>query len=171
MDIVTSAKGFAVTLYRNQKMADKKTPFLDHLENVVNRLKPIGVSDEVLAAAWLHDAIDDSLVGFDDLFSKFGREVAVLVSSISVDRSIPKKDQDTKYIQQLRQAPLEAKIIKLFHIASAIRELSALEISKNQRNKQKKKNLHYFRAIRGDLLDQARYPKISEIISMMEKIR
>ena len=55
---IEKAKKFACEKHRNQKRKDGITPFSDHLESVVNRLKNLGISDQnVLCAAWLHDVL------------------------------------------------------------------------------------------------------------------
>ena len=60
-DIVLNAKKFAQEKHKNQKRKDGVTPFYDHLEGVVNRLKNLGVTDkETLCSAWLHDIIEDT---------------------------------------------------------------------------------------------------------------
>src|SRR3990172_8322369 len=93
---------------------DGTTPFYDHLLGVVARLKNLGVTDEdVLAAAWLHDTLEDTRTSFVEIDSRFGSKVAVLVLSLSKDRSLPKAKQEEQYVKQLKEASLEAKLIKL----------------------------------------------------------
>ena len=44
-------------------------PHSNHLENVVSRLKSLGVIDEeVLCAGWLQDILENTDTGFDELF-------------------------------------------------------------------------------------------------------
>jgi guanosine-3',5'-bis(diphosphate) 3'-pyrophosphohydrolase len=90
-DIILGAKKFAQEKHKNQKRKDGVTSYSDHLEGVVNRLKNLGVTDkDVLCAAWLHDIIEDTDVTFDQINERFGREVAVIVLSLSKDQNILK---------------------------------------------------------------------------------
>lgn len=171
-DMVLGAKKFAQEKHKNQKRKDGVTPYSDHLEGVVNRLKNLGIVDkEILCAAWLHDIIEDTDVTFDQINEIFGREVAVMVLSLSKDHKIPKKDREIQYINQLRDAPLQTKIIKLCDISANLKDLANAPISKTQKNKQIKKILHYLRVIKNEISEnKSEYPKIQEIIDGINTI-
>jgi guanosine-3',5'-bis(diphosphate) 3'-pyrophosphohydrolase len=78
LDLVKSAELFAKNKHAGQFRKDDTTPYSKHLEDVVNRLKSLGVIDEqVLCAGWLHDTIEDTETSFDDLYEQFGSEIAV----------------------------------------------------------------------------------------------
>ena len=171
-DIILDAKKFAQEKHKNQKRKDGVTPYSDHLEGVVNRLKNLGVTDkDVLCAAWLHDIIEDTCVTFDQINERFGREVAVIVLSLSKDQNIPKKDREMQYINQLKDASFQTKIIKLCDISANLKDLANAPISKTQKNKQIKKILHYLRIIKNDIIEnKSEYPKIQEMIDGINTI-
>ncbi len=171
-DIVLKAKKLAHEKHKNQKRKDGITPYSDHLEGVVNRLKNLGVTDKkVLSSAWLHDIIEYTDVTFDQINEKFGREIAIMVLSLTKDRSIPKKDIEQQYINQLKNAVIQAKIIKLCDISANLKDLENAPISKTQKNKQVRKILHYLRIIKNDISEsQTEYPKIIEIIEGINTI-
>ena len=164
-DIVLKAKKLAHEKHKNQKRKDGVTPYSDHLEGVVNRLKNLGVTDKnVLSAAWLHDIIEDTDVTFDQINEKFGRDIAVMVLALT-------KDKEQQYITQLKNAPIQAKIIKLCDISANLKDLASAPISKTQKNKQVKKILHYLRTIKNEISErQTEYPKIHEIIEGINTI-
>ncbi|MFB5605272.1 MAG: HD domain-containing protein [Nitrosarchaeum sp.] len=166
IEIIQNAKKFAHEKHKNQKKKDGITPYSDHLEGVVNRLKNLGITDkDTLCAAWLHDIIEVTDVTFDQINERFGRDIAVMVLSLTKDQNIPKKDRETQYITQLKEAPLQTKIIKLCDISANIKDLANAPISKTQKNKQIKKILHYLRIIKNDISEnKSKYPKIQEII-------
>ena len=86
--LVLRAKKFAIERHKNQKRKDGVTPFSDHLEGVVNRLKNLGITNEdVLSAAWLHDVIEHTNTTFDEINEIFGNSISVLVLSLSMDRN------------------------------------------------------------------------------------
>jgi (p)ppGpp synthase/HD superfamily hydrolase len=145
---------------------DGITPYYTHLESVVSYLKSLGVTDEdVLCTGWLHDTIEDTNTTFDELYERFGKRIAVLVSSLSKDKKLPKKNRELQYVQQLKDAPIEAKIIKLCDISANLKDLASSKISKNQRKKTINQKLHYLKVIKNDLAEsKSNYPKISHVI-------
>ena len=165
-DIVIGAKKFAHEKHKNQKTRNGIIPYSDHLEGVVSRLKNLGITDKsIICAAWLHDIIEKTDVNFDQINERFGREVAVTVLSLTKDHNLPKKDRETQYINQLKDATLQAKIIKLCDISDNLKDLSNSPISQTQKQKQVKKMLHYLRVIKNDIIEnKSNYPKIQEII-------
>lgn len=171
-DVVLGAKKFAQEKHKNQKRKDGITLYSDHLEGVVNRLKNLGVTDkDVLCAAWLHDIIENTDTTFDQISERFGREVAVIVLSLSKDQYIPKKNREIQYIDQLRESSFQSKIIKLCDISANLKDLANAPISKTQKNKQIKKILHYLRVIKNDISEKkSEYPKIQEIIDGINTI-
>jgi len=59
MDIIKSAELLAKQKHSGQLRKDGVTTYSKHLEDVVGRLKSLGVVDEaILCAGWLHDTIE-----------------------------------------------------------------------------------------------------------------
>ena len=115
-------------------------PYYEHLRVVVGRLKNLGISDEdAISSAWLHDIIDFTETSFDELCQRFGSKVAVLVLSVSRDKSLPKAKQEEQYVRQLKEAPFEAKIIKLCDISASLRDLKNSSFSKTKKTKEVKR--------------------------------
>ena len=63
-------------------------PYLEHPRMVAATLAGHGYPDEVLAAALLHDVVEDSDTTVDELRAEFGDAVADLVAALSDDESI-----------------------------------------------------------------------------------
>jgi guanosine-3',5'-bis(diphosphate) 3'-pyrophosphohydrolase len=63
-------------------------PYVEHPIAVAARLDEHGYRDEVLAAALLHDVVEDSETDLDELREKFGEEVAGMVGALTDDESI-----------------------------------------------------------------------------------
>ena len=58
---IESAELFARKKHSGQLKKDGITPVIDHLEEVVSRLKNLEILDEdVLCAGWLHDILEDT---------------------------------------------------------------------------------------------------------------
>lgn len=164
------AESFAKDKHRNQKYETK--PFYTHLEAVVDTLKHIGVNDEdVLCAAWLHDTIEDTGTTFDDIEQRFGSNIAVMVLSVSKDSSLPKKEKERQYIEQLKNAPLQALLIKLCDISSNLKELKNSSWSKTRKSKYVKKKLYNLNVIKSGLVkNKTDFPRIQGIIDGINKV-
>jgi (p)ppGpp synthase/HD superfamily hydrolase len=72
-------------------------PYIEHPMAVAELLAEHGSGDEVLAAALLHDVVEDSYMTVEDLRQRFGGPPAALVDALSDDESIesyqPRKDE------------------------------------------------------------------------------
>ena len=83
MTLLENAELFAKSKHAG-KLKKSGNTYSNHLENVVSRLKSLGIIDEeVLCAGWLHDILEDTDTSFDELFEKFGRRIAVLTLSLT----------------------------------------------------------------------------------------
>lgn len=92
-------------------------PYVQHLQAVANNL--IEPTDEMLAVAWLHDSIEDTLITYDELNTKFGKTVSDAVDAIS-KRSGENYDD---YLVRVKENPAAClvKIADLKHNADLIR--------------------------------------------------
>lgn len=63
-------------------------PYIEHPKAVAERLERHEYGEEVVAAALLHDVVEDSETTVDDLREEFGERVAELVAALSDDESI-----------------------------------------------------------------------------------
>lgn len=63
-------------------------PYIEHPKTVAERLAELGFGDEVLAAALLHDVVEDSETTVAELREHFGEPVAGMVEALSDDEGI-----------------------------------------------------------------------------------
>jgi guanosine-3',5'-bis(diphosphate) 3'-pyrophosphohydrolase len=63
-------------------------PYIQHPITVAATLEEPGFGDEVIAAALLHDVVEDSDVTLDEIRERFGDAVAGLVGAMTDDESI-----------------------------------------------------------------------------------
>lgn len=81
-DIVADAERLARERHVHQRYGDR--PYSAHLEAVVGTLREFGHdSPAMLAAAWLHDAVEDTGLLIDEVRERFGDEVAELVWAVT----------------------------------------------------------------------------------------
>ena len=87
-------------------------PYIEHPIRVAALLDEHGYGEEVLAAALLHDVVEDSDTTLDELREKFGDVVAGLVGSMTDDESIDDyRQRKAEHRERLAAAPAEALAI------------------------------------------------------------
>jgi guanosine-3',5'-bis(diphosphate) 3'-pyrophosphohydrolase len=96
VSIILAASAFAAHKHRDQrrKGADA-SPYINHPIAVANVLANEGgiTDDTVLAAALLHDTIEDTDTTVEELQTQFGPDVAAIVVEVTDDKSLPKRDR------------------------------------------------------------------------------
>lgn len=109
------AAAFAARAHRDQLRRDEETPSISHPARVAMIVAVrFGCCDEtVLAAAFLHDVIEDTTTDYDDLLKYFGKDVAEIVACLSKDTRLIEPDREQRYDEQLQAGRWEARLIKL----------------------------------------------------------
>jgi (p)ppGpp synthase/HD superfamily hydrolase len=165
LDLVKSAELFAKSKHAGEFREDGITPYSKHLDDVVNRLKSLGVIDEqIFCAGWLHDTIEKTETSFDDLYEQFESEIAVLVSSLSKDMTLTRKKREKAYVIQLKESSFSAKLIKLCDISANLSSLKNYETSKSKKLRLIKQQRHYLSIIKNDLMENPNYPYVQSLI-------
>ena len=87
-------------------------PYVEHPMRVAALLDEHGYGEEVLAAALLHDVVEDSETDLDELRERFGDVVAGLVGAMTDDESIDDyRQRKAEHRERLAAAPAEAMAI------------------------------------------------------------
>lgn len=109
------AASLAARAHRHQLRKDGVTPYVAHVVRVAMVVRDVfGCADPVaLAAAYLHDTIEDSDIDYDDLLSQFGREVADCVAALTKNKALEEATREAEYDVRLAKAPWQARLVKL----------------------------------------------------------
>lgn len=67
----------------NQRLKYSLLPYDLHLKAVADLVASVSDDPETIAAAWLHDALEDTPATFEEIGNEFGPEVALLVSELT----------------------------------------------------------------------------------------
>jgi (p)ppGpp synthase/HD superfamily hydrolase len=87
-------------------------PYVEHPMAVAARLDEHGYGEEVLAAALLHDVIEDSETSLDEIREQFGNEVAGLVGALTDDEALDSyRERKAEHRERVRAAPAGAHAI------------------------------------------------------------
>lgn len=126
--LVLAATQFAAIKHRDQRRKDAEaSPYINHPIALANVLRiEGGVTDAItLAAALLHDTIEDTNTTHDELLTHFGREVAGIVMEVTDDKTLPKATRKQLQIDHGPQASPRAKLVKLADKICNLRDLLA----------------------------------------------
>ena len=121
------ALAFAARKHRDQRRKDAEaSPYINHPIAVAHVLATEGaVTDvRVLAAAILHDTVEDTETTFAELEERFGAMVAALVRELSDDKSLPKQERKRLQVRHAAAASPGAKQIKLGDKICNVRDIT-----------------------------------------------
>ena len=96
MSIVTQALLFATTHHQHQHRKGTKIPYMAHLLNVCKIVAENNCSDELLAAALLHDVVEDADITIQEVETTFGHHIADIVRGATELDKLENKDLDKK---------------------------------------------------------------------------
>jgi len=169
------------------KLNESGVSYSNHLENVVSRLKSLGVVDQdVLCAGWLQDILEHTDTSFDELFEKFGRRISTLILSLTktklvIDtsddstlsltkkRTISKKQRQKEYGIKIKESEIDVKLIKLCDISTNLGNLKNQLISKTKKRRILKELRYYTVIIEKDLIQETRYPKANTLLETINE--
>lgn len=128
LKLILDAATFAAEKHRHQRRKDAKaSPYINHPLTLARTLATTGeVTDPiVLAAALLHDTIEDTETSFSEIEDRFGREVALIVQEVSDDKELEKDERKRQAVDTVASKSREAKLVKLADKISNLRDIIA----------------------------------------------
>jgi (p)ppGpp synthase/HD superfamily hydrolase len=118
---------FAQEHHSCQRRRADGAPFLIHPLEVASMLERSSYPDQVIAAAVLHDVLEDTDVKRSDLMARFGGEVAELVEVVSDDPAIDDEEQRKDDVRdRVQRAGGNALVVYAADKVSKVRELRML---------------------------------------------
>ncbi|WP_158231213.1 HD domain-containing protein [Bradyrhizobium sp. C9] len=83
MNLIEKAREFAREKHAQQKRNYTGEPYFLHLEEVASIVERAGLSETAIAAAWLHDTVEDTDATLPEICAKFGSAVALMVLDLT----------------------------------------------------------------------------------------
>ncbi len=128
--LVARARAYAVDAHGRQGQRRKytKQPYAVHLKAVAELVESATDDAETIAAAWLHDTVEDTPVTLDQVEREFGAAVAALVSDLTdVSRPGDGNRATRKAIdrEHTARASPRAKTVKLADLIDNCRDIRA----------------------------------------------
>ncbi len=130
--LVDKAIKFAVDAHSNTERRGKGFPYVIHVMEAMEIAATITNDPEILAAAALHDTVEDTAVTLDQIHEEFGSRVAEMVDWES-DKMAPGagenecdswRDRKKAAIDRLARAPHDAKIVAMGDKLSNMRAIA-----------------------------------------------
>ena len=113
MNVKELAKEFAIKAHKGQKRKfDTAKPMIIHPINVANILSEYEFDDNVVAAGYLHDVVEDTKYTLKDIEKKFGQDIASLVNGATEpDKSLSWEERKKHTIENIKNLNLRHKAI------------------------------------------------------------
>ncbi len=127
-DLIARARQFAIEAHGSNNHRRKYThqPYQQHLKAVATLVAEVTDDPETLAAAWLHDTVEDTVVTFGDLERAFGPAVSRLVAELT---DVSKPSDGNRAVRKSidlhhsAQASPRAQTVKLGDITDNCRDI------------------------------------------------
>ena len=125
-DFVLKACYSAACFHGFQKRKDGKTPYINHPLEVAWILSGEGeIRDrEILAAAVLHDTLEDTELTMELLTSEFNPRIASYVAEVTDDKSMSYDERKAAQIQKAPGLSFGARLIKIADKIANVRTLT-----------------------------------------------
>jgi hypothetical protein len=123
--LLVTAAAFAAHKHRDQRRKVGDVPYVNHPLAVARTLtEEGGVDDAVtLAAAMLHDTIEDTATTREELAREFGEAVAAVVMEVTDDKSLAKLERKRQQVAHAAHLSARARLVKLADKLDNLRDL------------------------------------------------
>jgi len=115
-NLLMKALSFAAHKHRSQfRKGSEPIPYINHPIAVADLIVRTGkIHDEAtLAAALLHDTVEDTETTFDELEAEFGPAISKLVAELTDNNKLPKEERKRLQIEHAPSLSPRARIVKL----------------------------------------------------------
>lgn len=138
-ELIEKALNICITAHNGQKRATGE-PYIIHPVAVASTVISLGMDSESIAAALLHDVVEDTETTYDDIKRDFGINVAELVDGVTKLGKIPLASKESQQAENIRKMfiamshDIRVIIIKLADRLHNMRTIDAVSEQK-QRDK------------------------------------
>ncbi len=110
-----------------RRKGEAKEPYINHPIEVANLVAQAtdGADPNLIAAALLHDVIEDCGVSFSLIVDCFGFDVGDLVMEVTDDKTLPATERKRRQVDTAPQKSPRAKLIKLADKTSNLRTIAS----------------------------------------------
>jgi (p)ppGpp synthase/HD superfamily hydrolase len=122
-NILKAARFASIKHVRQKRKGEAGEPYLNHLIEVAELVsRAISAPDtNLIAAALLHDTVEDTRTTTDELVQEFGPDVAGLVAEMTDDKSLPNAERKRLQTEHAPHLSSRAQTIKIADKISNLR--------------------------------------------------
>jgi guanosine-3',5'-bis(diphosphate) 3'-pyrophosphohydrolase len=128
LKLILGAAAFAAQRHSMQRRKDRDaSPYINHPLALADVLVNEGnvLDGTVIAAALLHDTVEDTETTFDELTTRFGPQVVAIVAEVTDDKSLPKQERKRLQVVKAPNKSHGAKLVKLADKICNLRDIAA----------------------------------------------
>ena len=134
-ELVERAYGLAAVAHSQQKRASGE-PYIQHSLAVAQIMADMRLDSATIAAALLHDVVEDSIISVEDLRQDFGDEVANLVDGVTKLSQIDKlsqmsyrdlQDKEAESLRKMFLAMVDDVRVVLIKLADRLHNMRTLD--------------------------------------------
>jgi len=134
MTMVERARVFATAAHAAVGQVRKYTfePYIVHPAEVASIVRSVPHTDEMIAAAWLHDTVEDTDVTIEDVRAEFGDKVAELVGWLT---DVSRPEDGNRAVRKAMDrahsaaAPADAQTVKLADLIANTRSIMKHDVA------------------------------------------
>ncbi len=174
--MIRKAADFATKAHEGTFRKGTKIPYIFHPMEVAQIVAMITDDQELIAAAYLHDVLEDTDVTAEQIEKEFGSRVLYLVLQKTEDKSLSWKERKGRTIRELPAATRDVKILaladKLSNLRASARDYMMLGEEFWQRFNEKKRESHqwYAQGVIDALVELSNLPEYRELCRLYEFI-
>ena len=128
LKLLLRALAFAAAKHKNQRRKDvDASPYINHPISLADVLCNEGhITDiEVICGALLHDTVEDTDTGPEELEAEFGKAIRDIVMEVTDDKTLPKGERKQAQIDHAAGISDKAKLVKLADKISNLRDVAS----------------------------------------------
>lgn len=134
-NIILRAAAVARDAHKGQTRKYSGRPYITHPGRVAAQASTLhrltGATEALVAAAWLHDTVEDTDLTLDDIKESFGEEIASIVHGLTnqFDKAahpgMNRRQRKQAEVERLSKTSYEVKVLKMLDRIDNLREMAA----------------------------------------------
>ena len=100
--LIQRAYNYAVSHHGDQKRKSGE-PYIVHPVNVAYTIAELGLDEQTICAALLHDVVEDTDATFEDIVAEFGQEIAEMVDGVTKLKKIQYASLEEHQVENYRK--------------------------------------------------------------------
>ena len=137
MELIDKAYRFAEKAHGSQRRVSG-VPYILHPTSVACILVDLGMDTESVAAALLHDVVEDTDVTLEEISKQFGPEIAHLIDGVTKLRKIPfssREQQQAENIRKMLMAMADDIRVIIIKLADRLNNMRTIDCKEEQKRR------------------------------------